>query len=321
MPHARPVHVLLLVLVLLAPTAFAQTAPQVQAMLESRAPGALAAAEALVKKTPGDASAWIMLTRARLQARQPAKAIDAAEKAVALGPKNAQAFYWLGNAYGNRIGEVNMLSKMSLAPKLRDAFETAVELDPALLDARSSLVEFYLQAPAVVGGGVDKAKAQAAAIGRYDRFKGLLAEARIAGHEKNTAKALKLYESARVLKPGDPQARMLVLSAYQQAEQWRDAYDTASRWAIDEPANPKPRYQIGRIAAVSGQYLSEGEVALRKYLQLPRKPDDPEPKHARYRLGQVLAHAGRKDEARVELQAALKLDPSFAEAREALAKL
>jgi len=306
---------------LLASDACAQALPEVRALLEARSPAAPAAAEALAKRTPDDADAWVAVTRARLQARQPAKAIEAAEKATRLGPKNAQAFYWLGNAYGNRIGEVNMLSKMGLAPKLRDAFEKAVALDPTLVDARSSLVEFYLQAPAVVGGGVDKAKAQAAAIGRYDRFKGLLAQARIAGHEKNTAKALKLYESARALKPGDPQARMLVLSAYQQAEHWRDAYETASRWAIDEPANPKPRYQLGRIAAVSGQYLSEGEVALRKYLQLARKPDDPEPKHARYRLGQVLAHAGRKDEARVELQAALKLDPRFAEAREALAKL
>ncbi len=315
-----PLH-LALFTALLASDASAQALPEVRALLEARSPAAPAAAEALVKRTPDDADAWVAVTRARLQARQPAKAIESAEKATRLGPKNAQAFYWLGNAYGNRIGEVNMMSKMGLAPKLRDAFEKAVELDPALLDARSSLVEFYLQAPAVVGGGLDKAKAQAAAIGRYDRFKGLLAQARIAGHEKNTAKALKLYEEARALKPGDPQARMLLVSAYQQAERWSDAYETARRWAIDEPANPKPRYQIGRIAAVSGQYLSEGEVALRKYQQLPRKPDDPEPKHARYRLGQVLAHAGRKDEARVELLAALKLDSRFAEAREALAKL
>ncbi len=306
---------------LLAPGAAAQALPEVRALLEARSSAAPAAAEALVKRTPADANAWVALTRARLQAKQVSKALAAAEKAVALGPKNAQAFYWLGNAYGNRIGEVNMLSKMSLAPKIRDAFETAVVLDPTLVDARSALVEFYLQAPAVVGGSVDKAKTQAAAIVRLDRYRGLLAQARVAGHEKNAAKALKLYEDALALKPGDPQARMLLLTAYQQAEHWRDAYETANRWAVDEPADPTPRYQIGRIAALSGQYLAEGEVALRRYLQLPRKGDNPEPKHAHYRLGQVLAHAGRKDEARVELQAALKLDPKLSEAREALAKL
>jgi len=35
----------------------------------------------------------------------------------------------------------------------------------------------------------------------------------------------------------------------------------------------------------------------------------------------VLPHAGRKDEARAQLQAALKIDPTFAEAKDALARL
>ena len=56
----------------------------------------------------------------------------------------------LGNYFG-------MMSKMSMAPKLRNAFETAVKLDPSLTEARSALIEYYLQAPSMVGGGADKA--------------------------------------------------------------------------------------------------------------------------------------------------------------------
>jgi tetratricopeptide (TPR) repeat protein len=314
------VHVVLLV-ALLAPEASAQALPEVRALLEARSPQAPAAAEALAKRTPDDADAWVALTRARLQARQPAKAIEAAERATRLAPGNAQAFYWLGNAYGNRIGEVNMVSKMSLAPKLRDAFEKAVELDPALLDARSSLIEFYMQAPGVIGGGVDKARAQATAIGKYDRARGLLAEGSIARHQKNLPQALKVYQQAHALKPGDAPIRLALLLTQQDAGRWDEAYETARKWSVDEPANGTPRYQLGRLAAQSGKYLDEGEAALRTYLKLPRKPGDPEPKHAHYRLGQVLAHAGRKDEARAELQAALKIDSRFGEAKEALAKL
>jgi tetratricopeptide (TPR) repeat protein len=299
----------------------AKTLPEVQAMVEAKTPGALAAAEVLVKQSPNDANAWVALTRARLQAKQAEKAIDAAGKATALGPKNAQAFYWLGNAYGNRIGEVGMLSKMTMAPKLRDAFEQAVKLDPTLIDARSSLIEFYLQAPGAIGGGIDKARAQATAIARYDRAQGLMAQGRIALHEKKPTEALKAYEQAYALKPNDAQLRLSLILGYQEAKRWKDAYAMAKQWTVDEPKKAKPWYQIGRIAAESGQYLPEGEAALRTYLKLGREGNDPEPKHARYRLGQVLAKAGRKDEARAELQAALKIDPKFKEAKAALAAL
>lgn len=299
----------------------AKTLPEVKAMVESKASGALAAAEALTRATPDDADAWVMLTRARLQARQAEKAIAAAEKATALGPRNAQAFYWLGNAYGNRIGEVGMLSKMSMAPKLRDAFEQAVALDPALIDARSSLIEFYLQAPSAIGGGIDKARAQANAIARYDRARGFVAQGRIAMHEKKPAEALKAYEQAYALKPNDAQLRLSLILEYQQAKRWQDAYAMARQWTVDEPKKAKPWYQIGRLAAESGQYLPEGEAALRTYLKLARETGDPEPKHVRYRLGQVLAKAGRKEEAQAELQAALKIDPKFKEAKDALAAL
>ncbi len=301
--------------------AFAKTLPDVRTMVEAKAPGALAAAEALTKAQPGDANVWVLLVRARLQSRQAEKAIAAGEKAVALGPKNAQAFYWLGNAYGNRIGEVGMLTKMSMAPKLRDAFERAVALDPALIDARTSLIEFYLLAPGAIGGGVDKARAQATAIGKYDRARALMAQGRIATHEKKPAEAVKAYEQALALKPNDVQLRLSVILGYQSVKRWKEAYALAKQWAAEDPAKAKPWYQIGRIAAESGQYPAEGEAALRTYLKLSRETGDPEPKHARYRLGQILAKARRKDEARAELQAALKIDPKLKEAKDALAAL
>mgnify|MGYP003525430142 FL=1 len=321
MRAARLVLPVLLMAVHVAPVAIARTLPEVQAMVESKASGALSAAEALTRETPNDANAWVMLTRARMQARQSEKAVVSAEKAAALGPKNAQAFYWLGNAYGNRIGQVGMLSKMTMAPKLRDAFEQAVKLDPALIDARSSLVEFYLQAPGAIGGGIDKARAQATAIAKYDRAQGLRSQARIAMHEKNWPQALKHLEVAHVLKPGDARIRIQLILLYQESKRWADANAAIKRWMGEEPNSNTAQYQMGRLAALSGLYLVEGEAALRKYLAMPRGKDDQEPKNARYRLGQVLIHADRKDEAKVELQAALKLDPKFKDARDALAAL
>lgn len=306
---------------LMSSSVSAATLDEVQALLEKRAPAALAGAEALVRTEAANAEAWVALTRARVYAKQYEKAIDAGEKATALAPKNAQAFFWLGNALGNRIGQVGMLGKMALAPKLRDAFEQAVKLDPTLIEARSSLIEFYLQAPGAMGGGVDKARAQAAAIGKYDRAQGLTAQARIAMHEKDTAQAIRFVEAARALKPADERLRQQLIVLYQDSKRWADAYAAINQWLGEVPKSNNAQYQLGRLAAESGRYLDEGEAAMRTYLKMPRDAQDPQPKNAHYRLGQVLAKAGRKDEARAEFQAALKLDPKMKEAKEAMAAL
>jgi len=188
-----------------------------------------------------------------------------------------QARYWLGNAYGNRIGQVNYGAEDELRAEAAGRIREAVELDPALLVADPVL----LADPGRIGGGVDKARAQSMAIGRYDRARGLLAEGGIARHEKNPAQALKAYQQAYALKPRDAKVRLALLIAQQDAGRWDEAYEIARRWSVDEPRNGKPWYYMGRLAAQSGKFLEQGEAALRNYLTLPRQPGDPEPKHAR----------------------------------------
>lgn len=141
-------------------SALAITTQKVKLLVEARDKKALANADALTKAEPKNAETWILLTRSRLQANQAEAAIESAEKAIKLAPNNSQSHFWLGNAYGARVGQVGMFSQMSMAPKIRDAFEKTVALDPNNLDARKGLLQFYLQAPSVIGGGKDKDKAK-----------------------------------------------------------------------------------------------------------------------------------------------------------------
>lgn len=80
-------------------------------------------------------------------------------------------------------------------------------------------------------------------------------------------------------------------------------------------------YQIGRLAAVSGERLERGEGALREYLAVGPEPNSPSLAAARWRLGMVLERQGRVAEARRECEAALVLDPKLEGARGSLRKL
>ncbi len=311
-----------LIFVLGVSSAFAITAADVKLQLESRDKKSLVSAEALAKAEPKNAEAWILLTRARLQANQAEAAVESAEKAVKFAPNNSQSHFWLGNAYGSRIGQVGMFSQMSMAPKIRDAFEKAVALDPNNLDARDGVLQFYLQAPSVVGGkDKDKVNAQANEIAKRDVARGHLARAQIFMSEKNTAAALKSYEAAYAAKPSDKNIRMALGIGYQMAERWNEAFKHFRAWtAQDEKAGPA-WYQLGRTSALSGLQLDEGIAALQKYLGMSHSANEPQNKNAYHRLGQLYAKVGKKAEAKAALQAALKLDPKFADAKTELAKL
>lgn len=317
----REVFTAVLLSLFLLSSAWAQTPQDIKSQLDARDKKALLNAEAYAKANPSNAEAWILLTRARLQAGKAESAVASAEKAVKLAPRSAQSHYWLGNAYGSRIGEVGMMSKMSMAPKLRGAFETTVVLDPNNLDAREALLQFYLQAPAIAGGGKDKAQLQVGEIAKRDAARGHLAQAQVHLNEQNNAAAVKSYEAAYVANPGNADVRLALGIAYQQSKRWPDAFRHFRAWTKADPKAGAAWYQIGRTAVLSGLQIEEGIAALQLYLKLPHAGNEPQNQHAYYRMGQLYAKAGQKAEARAALQSALKLDPGFKDAKAELAKL
>src|SRR5258708_40165902 len=80
--------------------------------------------------------------------------------------------------------------------KVRGEVETGVRLDSNNVDARSDLGEFYLEAPGIVGGGRDKAEAQAQALAALDPAKADYLKGRMAEKKKDFAAAEKEYRAA-----------------------------------------------------------------------------------------------------------------------------
>jgi hypothetical protein len=110
-----------------------------------------------------------------LQAQQYEQAVRWLEQATQLDTTRAEYYLWLGRACGYQAQQAAPNEQFFLARKVRRSFEKAVEMNPELLEARLDLLTFYLQAPSLVGGSVEKAKAQATEIAKRDAQQGQLA--------------------------------------------------------------------------------------------------------------------------------------------------
>jgi len=124
--------------------------------------------------------------RAALDKNDLQAAVRLLESAVAQSPQNAEAHYQLGVAYGELAKKANVFQRFSLARHTRDEFERAVQLDPNYIDARFALVQYYMMAPAWLGGSEAKALEQAKEISDRDATTGHLALAFIDARQKKS---------------------------------------------------------------------------------------------------------------------------------------
>lgn len=243
--------------------------------------------EALAQKDPENADIQFYLGRLALQRNDHEKAVLHLEKAAALSPDDARIHTRLGDAYGLAARKAGMLARLGLAGKCRAAYEKAVALDPQSIDARFGLLGFYQQAPGFVGGGLDKAHAQAQEIKKLNPSRGRMAVAGLYVVEKKYDLAFAEFESALKQDPDDYAAL----------------------------------FQLGRLAAITGENPDRGLAVLR--LCLARTPPEGQPSHAaaHWRIGVILEKKGDQPGARAAYEAALKIDPKFPQAIESLQKL
>lgn len=264
-------------------------------------------------------------SRSRGEAQMRAGDLEAAaaslEQAVSEAPGDAAAHHLLGAAYGLQASRGSMFSKMRLAGKMREHFERAVELAPDELDYRESLLQYYAQAPAVAGGGADKARAQAAEIARRDPVRGLLARATVLRVEGKPEEAIAAYRQAYKARPEDGRVGLGLAIYLQELQRFDEAFAHLRQVVERTPGLLGAWYQIGRTAVLASANHAEGEAAFRRFLAGTPGANDPPLAAAHWRLGMLYEQMGRKADARTAYQEALRLDPKNAEAGAALKKL
>ena len=246
------------------------------------------------------------------------------ERAVAADPNNGTYHLWLGNAVGLQASSASTLRQPFMARRIKAEFERAVALDPELLDARDGLIQFYLMAPGIMGGSDAKAREQQREIAKRNAFRGHLAAATVTWAGKDTTGTERAIRAAIAAEPDS--ARTVVTLAQRQAGWGRvaAAFATLDGFLARHPSDIAVRFQVGRLAANSGQQLERGEKLLRDLIGEPEwESTNLRPSRAavHYRLGMVLERSGKKPDAKASYERALALDPQLKPAKDALAAL
>jgi tetratricopeptide (TPR) repeat protein len=277
--------------------------------------------EAAARDDPRDARAAYYLGRALVAQDELDKAVESLERAASLDPTSSEIYQWLGRALGFLAARVNVFRQASLAPRVRRAFERAVELGPDNVEARLDLLEYYVQAPGIMGGSLEKARVQAAEIARRDRMRGYRAAGRIADHDKRFDAALAEYARAESEFPERLEPALWAANVHVARKNYGKAFDALESFLARNPTNMPACFHVGRVAAISGDRLERGEECLTRYLAYEPKKDEPQQPLALARLGQISEKKGDRPAARRAYESALKLDASLKDAREGLKRL
>jgi tetratricopeptide (TPR) repeat protein len=262
--------------------------------------------QAALAQEPQDSSLAFWLMRSYFELGMYDQAISYAERAVKSEPANSEYHLWLGRAYG-RKAEKNR--SFGFARKTREEFETAVTLNPRNVSARRDLMEFYLDAPWMLGGGKEKGWRQAAAIAEIDAVEGCLARGSYWQSLGNTASAEAEYAKVLELRPGRIEPYFELADFYQtrqDASRLEAAIEAAARL---DPGDCRLAYYRGVAGILARKDLEAAEQHLKTYLAAPPRHDFPSHASAHVWLGRLYEELGNLRLAAEQFRAALALAP------------
>jgi cytochrome c-type biogenesis protein CcmH/NrfG len=270
-----------------------------------------------INSAPNDAASYNFLCRAYFAVSNWDRAISACDKAVKLAPENGEYHLWLGRTYGEKADASSFFTAAGLARKVRTEFERAVELDPKNAISRTDLAEFYLEAPGIVGGGQDKARAQAAALAKLDAGKAHWIQGRIAEKNKDTAAAEREYRAAIDESHGSASAWLNLALFYRNTKRFDDMQDALRHAATAPIDRADVLVDAASTLLRTNRNLPFAVQLVQRYLASHTVEQAP-PFKAHYLLGNILEKQGDKQGAAKEYQLALAQAKDFGRAREAL---
>ena len=285
-----------------------------------RADAAIRALNATLAQSPNDARSYNLLCRVYYQLEFWDDSVRMCEKAVALDPQNSTFHQWLGRAMGRKAEVANPLTAFNLARRVKSEFERAVALDGNNLSARSDLSEYYIEAPAFLGGDKGKARQQAAAVDKIDPAWGSAILARVE-EKQATGRAEAEYKKA-VAATSTPSRYWVDLAQfYRRAKRPAEMEQAANQALASVHEGDVTEFDVAGLLLRGGRNFNGAIQALEHYIAQEDPSEEGPVFQAYYILGTLLEKQGRKKEAAGAFKSALELASQFKPARDALARV
>jgi tetratricopeptide (TPR) repeat protein len=235
-----------------------------------------AGAEALLLPAQTDSRALMLLGQCYFREGDYKKATDTLEKAAALRPNDSLIQTWLGRAYGRRAETSFALIALGYVNRTRESLERAVALNPWNGEAIDDLFDFYLQAPAFVGGNLEKARKLLPLIARIDPAQEQFALAHLDEQRKDFKEAEARLRKAMELSPAKLE-RVLELARFlAQCGRFDESEQYFAQAERMQPHSPRILYARADVYVASGRNLPQARECLRTYLASRElTPDDP----------------------------------------------
>ena len=266
---------------------------------------------------PSDADSANLLCRAYLAIDDLNRAESSCKKAVALEPGNSRYHRWMGHVYGAKADRANFLSAAGLAGKTRQEFERAVQLDPNDVETRCDLAEFYFEAPGIVGGGQDKARAQAKILAVSGPSRQHWIYAHIAERNGDPVTAEREYRLMIESSNGDSEAWLSLALFYRHQKRYEDMEQTLIRTSQAPTSKPDVLVDAAQNLYRTNRNTPLAIELLKRYLASGPVEEAPAFK-AHYLLGMLLERQGDKGAAAREYRSSLSLARQFGSAQQAL---
>ncbi len=229
---------------------------------------------ALLDKNDENAEAHHWLGRTYFRLGNIDDASEHCEQSVELDDLNAEYHFWYGQVLGREVQEASVFRQPFLAPKVLAEFERTIELDPKHVGGYIGAANYYLQAPGIMGGDVDKAKEQAQILIDMKASQGFLILAQVLVEEDKNVEAEEVFAK----------------------------FDTAFNDSTD---NPTFYNSYGYFLINQKKY----DLAIAKFKRQVEL--NPKSANAYDSLGDGYRSAGRLEEAMASYQKAVEIDPDF----------
>jgi len=271
--------------------------------------------------SPDDHTVRFWLGKSHLKTREWDKAVHEMEKAVQLQPSNAKYHLWLGRACGSKASNTIFFKALGWARRVVTEFETARQIAPDDVDVRFDLLEYYLEAPGIVGGGRAKAEAEALAITKLNPRKGYLARSTILSKDKKWDLAQKELLQATIYFPDDADAFKDLADFLLERKDYRSALEYGEKALALRKESKRIQFIV---AAAETQLRTDLDGSAKTLLALAAGPltdGDPSFEEVYYRLGEYYIVTGDKAKAREAFASALTYNRDYDKAKKQLSSL